>query len=236
MGPLRFAGYHLGMRDRKSAPPDPLIDCRPYSRAERISDAIVHIAALVVALGAVPVLITLTAVWRGDAPGITGVSIYGATLVAMLTASLAYNHLPLPHWRSWLLRLDRSAIYLKIAGTYTPFTLLAGAGGALLAVIWVFAILAAIGNLFIPRRTVGLSVAVCLVMGWAVVAGGWGLIAQLSAPVVVLMVVGGLLYTAGTLFLIFDRIRFHNTIWHAFVVAASAVFFVAVFMQAAASV
>ena len=94
---------------------------RPYSRAELAVDAWVHIAALALAVGAVPVLITLTAVWRGDAMGITGVSIYGATLIAMLTCSLLYNHLPRPEWRAMLLRFDQSAIRMDQVRTLSEF-------------------------------------------------------------------------------------------------------------------
>ncbi len=206
---------------------------RPYSRAELVSDAAVHFAALLLALGAVPVLITLTAVWRGDAPGIVGVSLYGATLIAMLAASLAYNHLPRPAWRGVLKRLDQSAIYLKIAGTYTPFALLSGVGTGLLAVIWSVAALAVAASFVMARRPMLLGVAICLGMGWAVLVGGQDVIARVSMPVFVLMLVGGVLYSVGTVFVLNDRLRFHNTIWHLFVVAASTLFFVAIFLHAA---
>lgn len=206
---------------------------REYSRLELVTDAVVHLAGLILALGAVPVLITLTAMWRGDAPGIVGVSLYGATLIAMLLASLAYNHLKRPDWRDMLKRLDQSAIYMKIAGTYTPFALLSGVGQGLLAVIWSVAGLATIGNFVIARRPMLLGVAICLAMGWAVVIGGQDLIAHLSGPVFVLMLAGGILYTLGTCFVLWSRLRFHNTIWHVFVVAGSILFFVAIFLHAA---
>lgn len=209
--------------------------CRPYSRGELVSDAVVHIAALLLALGAVPVLITLTAVWRGDALGIVGVSVYGFTLIAMLTASLAYNHLPRPEWRHMLQRFDQSAIYMKIAGTYTPFALLAGAGSGLLAFVWSLAIIGTIANFALPRRPTAVGVALCLGMGWAVVIGGQDLLAVTSTPVIVLMAVGGALYSLGTLFLLRGRMLYHNTIWHVFVAAASIMFFVAVFIHAAQS-
>ncbi|WP_172299794.1 hemolysin III family protein [Pseudoruegeria sp. HB172150] len=204
-----------------------------YSRPELISDAVVHIAALVLAVGAVPVLITLTAVWRGDAPGIFGVSLYGATLILMLSASLAYNHIPKPDWRETLRRLDHSAIYFKIAGTYTPFTLLSKAGWGLLSTVWSMALLATLSAFLMRRRSTLLGVAICLAMGWTVLLGGRDLMAMLSTPVVVLMVSGGVLYSLGTLFLLLERMRFHNTIWHVFVVTASILFFVAVFLHAA---
>lgn len=219
--------------DHSTARPPSGIDDRPYSRPERVSDALVHLAALILALGAVPVLITLTAVWRGDAWRIAGVSLYGTTLIVMLIASLAYNHLPRPEWRRMLQRLDQSAIYLKIAGTYTPFALLSGAGGTLLAVIWSVALLATAGTFVLPKRPMAVGVGICLAMGWAVVIGGRDLLAVMSTPVVVLMIVGGSLYSLGTLFLMLERLRFHNTIWHVFVVAASTVFYVAIFLHAA---
>ncbi|SMX33638.1 PAQR family membrane homeostasis protein TrhA [Maliponia aquimaris] len=206
---------------------------RDYSRAELATDMIVHIAALVLALAAVPVLITLTAVWRGDAAGIVGVSVYGGTLILMLTASLVYNHVPHPRFTALFRRIDMSAIHLKIAGTYTPFALLSGAGGGLLAAVWSAAAAAAALTLFKSRLPAGLAVAMCLVTGWAVVIGGWDLLATLPLSVCVLMLVGGVLYSAGTPFLMASRLRFHNAIWHGMVVAASIVFFVAVFLVAA---
>ncbi|ETX28534.1 Hly-III family protein [Roseivivax isoporae LMG 25204] len=207
---------------------------REYSRGERLSDAVVHLAGLVLALAAVPVLITLTAVWRGDAAGIAAVSIYGATLIAMLLCSLLYNHLRTPGWTPFLRRLDHSAIHFKIAGTYTPFALLSGAGGTLLAAIWVAAAAATLLVVLVRRRPTRTGVVVGLLMGWAVIVGGQDVIAALPWSVLGLMVVGGLLYSAGTPFLLAERLRYHNTIWHGFVVAASILFFVAVFLTAAA--
>ncbi len=103
------------------------VDHRPYSRAERLADAAVHVTGLTVALMAVPVLITLAAVLRGDAAAILSTSIYGATLIAMLGASALYHMGHRHRLRGVYLRLDYSAIFLKIAGTYTPFILLSGA-------------------------------------------------------------------------------------------------------------
>ncbi|MEM1388737.1 MAG: hemolysin III family protein [Pseudomonadota bacterium] len=206
---------------------------RVYTRAELLSDAIVHWAALTVALAAVPVLITLTAVWHGNTVGVVGVSLYGVTLIAMLGASLAYNHIARPTWRDLLARLDHSAIYLKIAGTYTPISLLSGAGGGLLAGIWSVALAGTVGTFVIARQSLAVAVALCLAMGWAMVFGGQDVLARLSAPVVAMMIGGGVLYTLGVAFLMWDRLRFHNTIWHVFVVAASTIFFVAIFVTVA---
>ena len=207
--------------------------CRPYDRAERISDVVIHLAGLILALAAVPVLITLTAIWRGDAAGVTGVSIYGATLIAMLSASLAYNHVPNPAWSDRLRRLDLAAIYLKIAGTVTPFALLSGTGTTFLVAMWAAAIVATGTTFLRRRRSTALSMAIGLGMGWAVLIGGGEVIATTSWSVFALMLAGGILYSLGTPFLVLERVRFHNAIWHGFVVAASVVFFVAIFLHAA---
>ncbi|ETX14469.1 Hly-III family protein [Roseivivax halodurans JCM 10272] len=217
--------------DTPSAPPVPT--GRSYTRAELASDVAVHLAGLVLALGAVPVLITLTAVWRGDAAGITGVSIYGATLILMLLCSLLYNHVGRPRWTDLFRRLDHSAIHFKIAGTYTPFALFSGAGSGLLTAIWTAAAGATALSFILRDRSTLLGIGIGLAMGWAVLVGGQDVLERLPWSVVVLMIVGGTLYSAGTIFLALQTVRYHNTIWHLFVVIASIVFFVAVFLAAA---
>ena len=209
---------------------------RLYDRAERVSDAVVHLAGLTLALAAVPVLVTLTAIWHGSLTGVLGVSVYGGCLIAMLSASLAYNHVYHPGWTERLRRLDMSAIYLKIAGTVTPFALLSSGGGTFLAIMWTAAVVATATVFVRRRRSTALSVGIALAMGWAVLLGGQEVIAQVSWPVLGLMILGGVLYTAGTPFLLAERMRYHNTIWHAFVVAASVIYFVAVFLHAAQTV
>ena len=209
---------------------------RAYDRQERVSDAAVHLAGLTLALGAVPVLITLTAIWHGTATGVLGVSIYGVCLIAMLSASLAYNHVYHPGWQDRLRRLDMSAIYLKIAGTVTPFALLSGAGATFLGAMWTAAVVATATVFLRRRRSSAVSVGIGLAMGWAVLLGGGEVIATVSWPVLILMIAGGVTYTLGTPFLLMERVRFHNTIWHVFVVAASVIYFVAVFLHAAQSV
>ncbi|KIT17039.1 PAQR family membrane homeostasis protein TrhA [Jannaschia aquimarina] len=223
------------MSRRVVMPPD-LDGPRLYSRAERMSDAVVHLLGLIAALAAVPVLITLTVLWHGNLTGVLGVSVYGICLIAMLTASLAYNHVYHPGWTDRLRRIDLSAIYIKIAGTVTPFVMLSGAGSTFLAAIWTAAVVATATTFLKRRRSTALSVGIALAMGWAVLAGGQEVISTVSWPVLGLMVAGGLLYTFGTPFLLMERVRYHNTIWHAFVVAASVVYFIAVFLHAAQSV
>ena len=212
----------------------PLVSRSEYTRAERISDGIVHVLGLVLALGAVPVLITLAAVWRGDAAAIVGISVYGATLIAMILCSALYNMITHTDW-VWLLRgLDHSAIYFKIAGTYTPFTLLSGGHGAyLVGGLWGAALAGAGLRLFGGARWKWAAFALYLLMGWAGLFFGWPLFSQLSTTTLALIVAGGILYTVGTIFLLYEALPFHITIWHVFVLAATVVFFVAVFIHLA---
>ncbi len=207
----------------------PLLDQRShYSRAERISDAVIHASGVATVLIAVPILITLTALVRGDFTAMFATSVYGLTLVAMILCSALYNLIPHPDWTGLLRRLDHSAIYVKIAGTYTPFTLISGHGGWLLAGIW-GAALAGIGiKIVSPDRFRILTLALYLGMGWAGLVAGGTFFATLSTPVIVLIFFGGLLYTAGVVFYLFERLPFHYTIWHVFVLAASLVFYAAV--------
>lgn len=200
-----------------------------YSRAEYISDAVVHVLGLIVVIVAVPVLVTLTVMWRGDASAVLGITVYGVTLFAMIFFSAVYNMNRAERWKGLLQRLDHSAIYIKIAGTYTPFTLLTGSHGATLLVgLWGAALAGSGLKLFDPNRFRWLAISLYLGMGWAGVFVGWALFAQMSAPVLGLVLAGGGLYTVGVAFYLFNRLPFHNTIWHVFVLIASMMFFAAI--------
>jgi len=203
-----------------------------YSRAEQFSDAVVHLAGISLVLMAVPVLIVLTALYRGDAASVTGVSIYGGALFAMILFSALYNIGESSGFgtaKEWLLRrLDHSAIYLKIASTYTPFTLLSGHGASLTIGVWAAALAGITLKAISPERFKWAALALYLGMGWAGVIAGGAMFAALPVPVLVLMIVGGTLYTLGVVFYLWRALPFHYTIWHLFVLAASFVFYAAV--------
>ncbi|MEM8791590.1 MAG: hemolysin III family protein [Pseudomonadota bacterium] len=204
-----------------------------YSRAERIADGIIHCTGVMVSMLAVPVLITLVAVWHGDAPNVTAVSIYGVSLIAMFAASAAYNMAGEWRWREVLRRLDHSAIYLLIAGTYTPFAIYAGGEGAawLLVGIWAAAATGVSLQMLAYRKLEWLAIVLYLGMGWSVVLFGKPVLAALSEPTITLMTTGGMLYTVGVAFHLWHRLPFHNAIWHGFVLAASFVFYAAVLVE-----
>jgi hemolysin III len=210
-----------------------LLDARQhYSRAEWISDAVVHVTGVVAALMAVPVLVTLAIVLHGDGTAITATTLYGAALVLMLLFSALYNMSSRPRVRRIFRSLDHTFILTKIAATYTPFALLSGAQATgLLAGLWVAALAGAAIRAFSPDRLKLAAVVLALAMGWAGLFAGGEIFAALSVPVMVLIATGGGLYTLGVAFFLFDRLPFHYTIWHVCVLAASAVFYAAVTVQ-----
>ncbi|MDE3123805.1 MAG: hemolysin III family protein [Paracoccaceae bacterium] len=199
-----------------------------YSPAERRSDAAVHVAGVAFVAVAVPGLIWMTFHLGATRQTLIGVSIYGATLVAMILFSALYNTVGQRRWGGLLKRLDHSAIYAKIAGTYTPFILAPGAHGWLLTGLW-SAALAGIGLKAIsPQRMRWLGLALYLGMGWAGIAAGSAFFGHLSPEVIALILIGGGLYTLGVVFYLAERLPFHYTIWHVFVLVASVSFYAAV--------
>lgn len=203
-----------------------------YTRAERISDAVIHVSGLFVVLMAVPVLVTLAIVLRGDAAAVLGTTLYGVALIAMILFSALYNMAEHPQWRAFFRHFDHTAIYIKIAATYTPFILLSGAPNLWLLVgLWCAALCGSGMRMMAPDRLKLLAVAIALGMGWAGLLAGDAFFAGLSAQVIVLIVTGGVLYTVGAGIFLWDRLPFHNTIWHMFVLAASMVFYAAVMVH-----
>lgn len=203
-----------------------------YSRAERRSDAVVHLTGIAAALIAVPVLIALAVVLRGDAPAVASTTLYGVALLTMLVFSALFHLTRRPGLRRVFRSLDHTAILCLIAATYTPFVLLSGAetGGFLLA-LWGAALAGATLRAFAPDRLKLAAIALALGMGWAGLIGGGALLAALSTPVMVLITLGGVLYTLGVGFCLWERLPFHYTIWHVCVLAASAAFYAAVTVQ-----
>lgn len=206
-----------------------------YSRSEIVSDFIVHAMGLTAALLAVPILILRTWSLDGGMSGVVGVSIYGTTLIAMILCSTLYNMTHPETWSHVLQRMDHSAIYLKIAGTYTAFALLSpNPAGWFLVWIWACAALGAGLRSWAPDRWRGAAIGLYLVMGWSGAAAGAALFGEMSAGVFALILAGGILYTTGFAFYLWSRLPFHRTIWHLFVIVASAVFFTAVAAHALA--
>lgn len=207
--------------------PDP----RPYTRAEYISDAIVHASGIGAALIGGPLLITLAVIWIGDPGFVAAAAVYFVTGLAMWSASAAYNLIDRPAWIERLRRADQSAIYFKIAGTYTPFAALAAGQTGFLAAIWSVALLGA-GLILFSRKHTWLAIPLYLGLGWAGAVWGGPLVSGLSPLGFWCLAAGGITYSAGIAFLLWRSLPFHNTIWHGFVLAGSTACYAAIVVEA----
>lgn len=202
---------------------------RPTTR-ERAADNIVHVVGVMLGLTAVLSLL-VAACWHLPLPSTASVVVYGAGLLSMLGFSAAYHMLPVPAWKDRLRRLDHAAIFVKIAGTYTPFAAIkigGTAGWALLTTVWTVAMLGAAGKLVLASTWDRLAVPLYLLLGWTGVLMVAPLAQSVTNIVLVLLTLGGILYTAGVVFHLWRSLPYQNAIWHVFVLAGTACHFGAV--------
>ncbi len=199
-----------------------------YTRLERTADACVHAASVLFSLAAVALLL-IGAIGLPAAIFI-GLIVYSIGLIGMFAASAAYNLVSNVGVKEILRRLDHAAIFVMIAGSYTPFALVVGgaAGNALLAAVWVIAAIGVAIKLRFPRRFDRLSILLYLCQGWIVLLALDSITAALPSRALMLLVAGGVIYTLGVAFHLMERLRFHNVIWHIFVLGGAACQFIAV--------
>lgn len=203
---------------------------RRYDVGEIIADGIVHGVGVVAALIAVTILIFYATVW-GTAGALAASWIYGIGLVTSLGVSFAYNIWPRSPVKWVLRRFDHSAIFVLIAATYTPFLVAALPDPLVLANlvgIWAVAVFGIALKCVWPGRFDKLSILLYLAMGWSGVMLYSRLLDVLSLATLVLILVGGVIYTAGVVFHLWEKLRFQNAIWHGFVVTAAGVHYAAV--------
>jgi hemolysin III len=204
-----------------------------FDPREEIANAATHGLGVVASLAGGAVLITLAAV-LGDAWQIVGTSIFVASLVLLYTASTLYHAVRCRVAKARLKVFDHCAIFVLIAGTYTPFTLTGLRGGwgwALFGVIWGLAVAGVVFKLFFTGRFPRLSTVVYVAMGWMVLVAAGPMIRHLPAVTLALLLAGGIAYTAGTVFYHSRRIPYAHAIWHLFVLGGSVFHFAAVFTQ-----
>jgi hemolysin III len=201
---------------------------RTPSLEELSADAVIHITC--VAMGTVAASVMMAAAIALLAPPISiSLGIYAAGMLTMFGCSAANNMNRRPARANVLRRLDHAAIFLKIAGTYTPFGVILGgaAGYLLLGVVWSVALVAAAGKLFTTSWR-GLDIALYLALGWVGLLAYRPLSQVLPTSTLTLLAVGGVLYSVGVIFHLWRELRFQNAIWHAFVLVATGCHFGAV--------
>ncbi len=204
-----------------------------YPPREELANTVTHGAGAIASLIAGAILIVL-AVLSGDPWRIVGAAVFSASLVLLYTASAVYHGAPRGPAKLRLEILDHCAIFVLIAGTYTPFTLvsLQGPWGwSLFGVIWGLAVAGVVLKLIFATRFSLLSTLVYIAMGWLAVVAAGPMIAALPLSTLLLLVAGGIAYTAGTIFYHNRRIPYAHAIWHLFVLAGSALHFLAVASQ-----
>ena len=213
---------------------DDVVRHRAQTLGEEIANSVSHGVGFLAAVAALPILIA-AAIPRG-ASAIVGAVIFAATAALLYLTSTLYHALHPPRAKRVLRILDHSAIYLLIAGTYTPFTLgvLRGPWGwTLFGLVWGLAglgvLLKAWGGIRYPK----LSTAFYVAMGWVVLVAARPLWMRMSAPGLFWLAMGGLAYTAGVAFYATDRVRYRHFIWHLFVLAGTVCHFIAVLRYAA---
>ncbi len=207
---------------------------RPQSLGEEIANSASHAIGLVAALAAIPILLR-AAVRRGDASATVGASVFAASMVLLYLTSTLYHALARNKAKRLFQVLDHCAIYFLIAGTYTPFTLgiLRGAWGwSLFGMVWGSAIFGVILKSLRGMKHPRLSIALYLGMGWLAIIAIRPLWLRLPAPGLLLVVAGGLAYTAGVAFFGAENRRFSHFIWHLFVLMGTSFHYLAILWYA----
>jgi hemolysin III len=207
---------------------------RPQSPREEMANWLSHGAGLLAAIAATPILI-MAAVQNGGPANIVANSVFGASMILLYLASTWYHLTPVGPGRDRLRLFDHSAIYVLIAGTYTPFTLgvLSGAWGWwLFGVVWGAAAIGVGTKLFAGIRYPRVSTAMYVVMGWLVLIAIRPIMENLPTPGLWWLVAGGLFYTGGVGFYAARRMPYNHLVWHLFVLAGSICHFFAVLWYA----
>ncbi len=208
-------------------------DTMNYSRAEEIAHSIIHGIGVILAFVGLGMLIEHAAVF-GSVRHVVSCGIYGATLILLYISSTLYHSIQNQQAKSVLRVLDHSSIYLLIAGSYTPFTLvsLQGVWGwSLFGFVWGLAMFGIVLQLTPLRRLSSLRLILYLTMGWAAVFAIKPLAASIPANALVLLVAGGVTYTTGIIFYLWEGLPYHHAIWHVFVLAGSVLQFFAVLLS-----
>ena len=215
-----------------------LVERRPVHRHEEIANSVSHGLALVLALAALPVLI-LSAARIGNTKFTFGVVVFGATIIVLYLASTLYHSLTHERAKQFFRHVDHCAIFLLIAGSYTPFTLgvLRGPWGwTLLAIIWTLAVAGIAMKLLTGHRHWWLSMVLYVVMGWLAIVAIKPILTLVPLPGILLILAGGIAYSGGLAFFAAHRLRYNHFIWHLFVMAGTICHYLAVLWYGHSSV
>lgn len=201
---------------------------RDQSAWEEVANSVTHGVGVVLSVAALVVLVVRSSLY-GDAWRVVSLSIFGTCLVVLYTSSTLYHAFRSRRFKRLFWILDHVSIFLVIAGTYTPVTLVSMRGSwgwTLFGSIWVLAIGGIVSKVFLIGRVTPLYVTMYVVMGWLIVLAVKPMLATLPQGLIGWLGLGGLAYTLGIVFFAFKRIPFNHAVWHLFVLAGSACHFI----------
>ena len=196
---------------------------RPFTVAEMVVDGIVHVLGLIVAIAAGSVLLAY-AILETAPEAVPALVVYVGSLVAVLGVSLAYNMWPVSPIKMWLARFDQAAIFLFIAGTYTPFLAVLGgttSGIVMTTFVWGASLIGVALKLIVPERFGRLAIALYLAIGWSGILVFQSLAQSLPPSTMMLLLAGGVTYSLSIIFHLWEKLKFQNALWHVFVVGGA---------------
>lgn len=203
-----------------------------YTRNEEIANAITHGIGALLSIAALVILIVFAAI-KGTALHVVSFTIYGSTMLLLYTASTLVHSFPEGRAKRVFESLDHSCIYIFISGTYTPilFHIIQGTlGWVLFGVVWGLTIFGVVFKSMFANRFLFTSTILYILMGWCIVIAWKPLTANLAPGGVTLLVVGGILYTVGTIFYMWRSFPYHHAVWHLFVLGGSITHFFAILL------
>jgi hemolysin III len=228
-------GWSRASRLQSPAKGEPIVSngCdHPETRNEEIVNAITHGLGMLLSVAGLVTLLVLAArdadPWR-----MATFSIYGISLVLLYLASTCYHVCPAGRAKDVFRLLDHAAIYFLIAGTYTPFMLVSIGGGwgwSIVSVLWMLAAIGTVIKTRVSARSTRLSTILYIAMGWIGLVAVAPILQTFSTACILWILAGGVAYTAGVIFFVWDRLPFNHAVWHLFVMKGSACHFLAVLL------
>ncbi|MED1865090.1 hemolysin III family protein [Fictibacillus nanhaiensis] len=202
-----------------------------FTKREEIANAITHGLGVLLSVAVTSILLVF-AVWKGTAVHIVSFAVFGGTMLTLYSASTLVHAFPKGRVKDLFEIMDHAAIYLFIAGTYTPIVLIV-VGGALgwtlFGVVWGLAIFGVVFKVFFTKKFVVLSTLGYVAMGWLITFAFQDISANMPPEGIQLLVAGGIIYTLGSIFYVWRSFPFHHAVWHLFVLAGSVMHFLMMF-------
>ncbi|GAA0322372.1 hemolysin III family protein [Bacillus carboniphilus] len=203
-----------------------------FSKKEEIANSVTHAIGAALSIAALVLLIVFSSLY-GNAWHIVSFTLYGASMVLLYTSSTLLHSFPEGKVKDFFEIIDHSSIYFFIAGTYTPFlfVVVEGAlGWTIFGIVWGTAIAGTVFKAFFVKKYLFTSTALYVVMGWFIVLAWKPLTEKLPAEAIQLLVIGGVLFTVGSIFYVWRGFKYHHAVWHIFVIAGTACHFFCVLL------